>query len=123
MRAPVSRSWPATWRIATGGAADRDFFRAISLGRILLADRHVGQGLFENAALKAELLLVTTSAQRLGLNLNVAYVPETFNHPNRGLFDHVYMEALFKYGVEQAQKGTGFASTADALQRRSESAR
>ena len=88
----------------------------------LILGRTIGVAL--TAALKAELLLVTASAHRLGLNLNVAYVPETFNHPNRGLFDHVYMEALFKYGVEQAQKGTGFASTADGMiQRRSESAR
>jgi predicted patatin/cPLA2 family phospholipase len=87
----------------------------------LILGRTIGVAL--TAALKAELLLVTASAHRLGLNLNIAYVPETFNHPNRGLFDHVYMEALFKYGVEQAQKGTGFASTAEALQRRSESAR
>ena len=88
----------------------------------LILSRTIGVAL--TAALKAELLLVTASAQRLGLNLNVAYVPDTFSQPNRGLFDHVYMEALFKYGVEQAQKGTGFASAAGAaLQRRSESGR
>jgi len=88
----------------------------------LILSRTIGVAL--TAALKAELLLVTASAQRLGLNLNVAYVPDTFSQPNRGLFDHVYMEALFKYGVEQAQKGTGFANAAAAaLQRRSESAR
>jgi predicted patatin/cPLA2 family phospholipase len=86
----------------------------------LILGRTIGVAL--TAALKAELLLVTASAHRIGLNLNVAYVPETFNHPNKGLFDHVYMDALFKYGVEQAQKGTGFASTAGgALERRSES--
>jgi len=88
----------------------------------LILSRTIGVAL--TAALKAELLLVTASSHRLGLNLNVAYVPETFNHPNRGLFDHVYMDALFKYGVEQAQKGSGFASAAGgALERRSESAR
>ena len=88
----------------------------------LILSRTIGVAL--TAALKAELLLVTASAQRLGLNLNVAYVPDTFNQPNRGLFDHVYMEALFKYGVEQAQKGTGFANAAAAaLQRRSDSTR
>jgi len=88
----------------------------------LILSRTIGVAL--TAALKAELLLVTANAQRLGLNLNVAYVPETFNQPNRGLFDHVYMEALFKYGVEQAQKGTGFANAAAAaLQRRSDSTR
>jgi predicted patatin/cPLA2 family phospholipase len=86
----------------------------------LILSRTIGVAL--TAALKAELLLVGASAHRLGLNLNVAYVPETFNHPNRGLFDHVYMDALFKYGVEQAQKGTGFAGMAGAgLERRSDS--
>jgi Patatin-like phospholipase len=87
----------------------------------LILGRTIGVAL--TAALKAELLLVTASAHRIGLNLNVAYVPETFNHPNKGLFDHVYMDALFKYGVEQAQKGTGFASGAPGggLERRSES--
>jgi hypothetical protein len=86
----------------------------------LILGRTIGVALV--AALKAELLLMNASAQRLGLNLNVAYVPETFNHPSRGLFDHAYMDALFKYGVEQAQKGTGFASTVGSgLERRSES--
>jgi hypothetical protein len=87
----------------------------------LILGRTIGVALV--AALKAELLLVNASAHRLGLNLNVAYVPEAFNHPSRGLFDHVYMDALFKYGMEQAQKGTGFASSAAAggLERRTES--
>lgn len=77
-----------------------------------------------SAALKAELLLITTNAQRLGFNLDVAYVPETFNHANRGLFDHVYMDALFKYGVEQSSKGAAFTSTpAGAAERRSETTR
>ena len=86
----------------------------------LILGRTIGVALV--AALKAELLLVNASAHPLGLNLNVAYVPEAFNHPSRGLFDHVYMDALFKYGVEQAQKGTGFASStaAGGLERRSE---
>jgi predicted patatin/cPLA2 family phospholipase len=85
----------------------------------LILGRTIGVALV--AALKAELLLVNASAQRLGLNLNVAHVPEAFSQPSRGLFDHVYMDALFKYGVEQAQKGTAFASsTATGLERRSE---
>ncbi len=87
----------------------------------LILGRTIGVALI--AALKAELLLVNASAHRLGLNLNVAYVPEAFNHPSRGLFDHVYMDALFKYGAEQAQKGTGFANStaAGGLERRSDS--
>ncbi len=88
----------------------------------LILGRTIGVAL--TAALKAELLLVTTSAPRLGVNLNVAYVPETFNHPNHGLFDHGYMDALFKYGVEQSSKGEGFTGKpAGAGERRSESKR
>jgi predicted patatin/cPLA2 family phospholipase len=86
----------------------------------LILGRTIGVALI--AALKAELLLVNASAHRLGLDLNVAHVPEAFNHPSRGLFDHAYMDALFKYGVEQAQNGTGFASTAGGgLERRTDS--
>src|SRR5262249_13826875 len=86
----------------------------------LILGRTIGVALI--AALKAELLLVNASAHRLGLNLNVAYVPDAFNQPSKGLFDHVYMDALFKYGVDQAQKGTGFAgsTTGGGLERRSE---
>ena len=88
----------------------------------LILGRTIGVAL--TAALKAELLLVTSSAPRLGVNVNVAYVPDTFNHPNRGLFDHGYMDALFKYGVEQSAKGEGFTSkSAGAGERRSESKR
>jgi predicted patatin/cPLA2 family phospholipase len=73
------------------------------------------------SALKAELLLMTASAQRLGINLSVAQVPESFSFPNRGLFDHVYMDALFKYGVEQALKGTAFANNpTGSVERRSD---
>jgi predicted patatin/cPLA2 family phospholipase len=78
-------------------------------------------GVALTAALKAELLLMNASAQRLGLTLNVAQVPDSFNFPNRGLFDHVYMDALFKYGVEQAMKGTAFASApSGSAERRSD---
>ena len=78
-------------------------------------------GVALTAALKAELLLVSANADRLGLNLNVAQVPETFNHPNRGLFDHVYMDALFRFGVEQATKGQAFANSATgSVERRSD---
>jgi hypothetical protein len=67
-------------------------------------------GVALTSALKAEVLLITANAPRLGLNVRVARVPDTFTQVNRGLFDHVYMEALFKYGVEQALKGAAFAN-------------
>lgn len=68
-------------------------------------------GVALTAATKAEVLLISASAQRLGLKLHVAHVPETFDQVNHGLFDHVYMDALFKYGVEQAKKGAAFVDT------------
>lgn len=58
--------------------------------------------------LRAELLVMTTAAQRLGLTLNVAYVPETFSAPAHGLFDEKYMRALFDLGAEQAKNGSVF---------------
>jgi predicted patatin/cPLA2 family phospholipase len=73
------------------------------------------------AGLRAELMLLHANADRLGLNLNVAHVPDSFEQVNRGLFDHVYMEALFKYGVEQAMKGTAFANgLTSSIERRSD---
>jgi hypothetical protein len=65
-------------------------------------------GVALTSALKVELLLMTSFAQSHGLDLNVSYVPDSFNQANRGLFDHIYMEALFKFGLERAQNGTAF---------------
>jgi predicted acylesterase/phospholipase RssA len=59
-------------------------------------------------ALRAELMLVTAGAQRLGINLNVASIPATFQEPNRALFDAKYMQALFNLGTERAKAGTAF---------------
>ena len=58
--------------------------------------------------LRAELMLVTASARQLGIGLNVAHVPEDFTEVNHGLFDHAYMQALFRYGAEQAMNGQVF---------------
>ena len=71
-------------------------------------------GVVLKAGLRAELLIVAGNAQRLGVNVKVAQVSETFQQPARGLFDHVYMQALFNYGVEQAAKGTAFESVTTA---------
>ena len=58
--------------------------------------------------LRAELMLVTTGAQRLGVNLSVASIPDTFKEPMRSLFDAKYMQALFDLGVERGMGGTAF---------------
>jgi hypothetical protein len=62
--------------------------------------------------LRTELLLMTTGAQRLGVTLNVAHVPESFSEPNRSLFDEKYMRALFELGAEKAKAGSVFESIA-----------
>ena len=73
------------------------------------------------AGLRAEMVVMTAATQRLGINLSIAQVPDAFTQPNRGLFDHVYMDALFKYGVEQAMTGTAFTSVPmGSVERRSE---
>jgi predicted acylesterase/phospholipase RssA len=85
-----------------------------------MADRKVNSilgrtiGVALVTGIKAELLLMRATAQRLGVNMNIAHVPEGFSEVNRGLFDHIYMEALFKYGAEQAMKGAAFETVAKA---------
>jgi hypothetical protein len=53
-------------------------------------------------------LLLTVGAQRLGITLNVASVPDSFHQPMRSLFDQQYMKALFDLGVERAKSGAAF---------------
>lgn len=62
--------------------------------------------------LKVELLLLNASAQHRGIAINAASVPEDFSQPNRGLFDHEYMESLFRMGAERAKSGSVFGPTA-----------
>ena len=71
-------------------------------------------GVALTSGLRAELLLIIVGAQRLGINLNVAHIPDTFRQPMRSLFDQDYMQALFDFGAEQARKGTAFERRAAA---------
>jgi len=65
-------------------------------------------GVALTAGLRSEVLLTVVGAQRLGINLDVAHVPDTFQVPARSLFDQNYMQALFDLGAEQAKKGAAF---------------
>jgi predicted acylesterase/phospholipase RssA len=58
--------------------------------------------------LRVELLLLSSYAQRLGIGVNAASVPDAFSQPNRGLFDHEYMRALFEFGAERVKNGSAF---------------
>ena len=75
--------------------------------------RSIGIGLV--AALRAELLLTVGSAQRLGINLSVSHVSDSFSHPAHGLFDPDYMKALFKVGQERAKAGNAFENIKPSL--------
>ena len=59
-------------------------------------------------ALRAELMLIRTGTQRLGINLNIASIPPSFKEPNRSLFDQKYMQALFDLGTERGKSGAAF---------------
>ncbi len=72
----------------------------------LILGRFIGVAL--TTGLKVELLLTVPSAQKQGIELNVAYIGTGFGQRARGLFDHEYMRALFQFGAEQARKGTAF---------------
>jgi hypothetical protein len=65
--------------------------------------------------LRAELMLVTAGTQRLGVNLSVASVPDTFQEPIRSLFDPKYMQALFNLGAERGKSGTAFERRAPGV--------
>jgi predicted acylesterase/phospholipase RssA len=73
---------------------------------ISILARTIGVAL--TTGLQAELMLVTAGTRRLGINLNVASIPDTFREQARSLFDPKYMQALFSLGIERAKAGSGF---------------
>jgi predicted acylesterase/phospholipase RssA len=52
-----------------------------------------------------DLYRIYTTAQRDGLDYNLAFIPPTFNTPHREMFDTVYMQALYDVGFEAAKAG------------------
>jgi hypothetical protein len=80
---------------------------------ISILARSIGVAL--TTGLRAELLVVTTGAQRLGIDLHVASIPDTFRRPIRSLFEQEYMKALFDLGVEEAKGGAAFARRTGAV--------
>jgi hypothetical protein len=60
------------------------------------------------SALRAEVALISVSAQRHKIGLHIAHVDPAFNYPTRGPFDGKYMQALYDFGVAAGKKGTAF---------------
>ena len=48
---------------------------------------------------------IYATAQRDGVDFNLAFIPSTFNHPHKEEFDTEYMRALYAVGYEQGFKG------------------
>jgi hypothetical protein len=48
------------------------------------------------------------AAKRNGIGFHLATIDPAFNAPSRGAFDPDYMNALFKFGYEQAKAGLAF---------------
>jgi len=58
---------------------------------------------------RVEIANLFAAAQRDSIDIKVAQIPESFNHPSRGLFDPDYVKALFDLGFRQAQADQAFS--------------
>jgi predicted acylesterase/phospholipase RssA len=67
------------------------------------------------SALRAELLLTLSAAQKQGITVSVAQIGPDFEHASRGAFDPDYMQALYAFAVEQAKKGNAFETVDPGL--------
>ena len=52
-----------------------------------------------------DLYRIYLTAERDGLDFNLAYIPASFNAPHKEEFDTAYMRALFNVGFDMAAKG------------------
>jgi hypothetical protein len=52
-----------------------------------------------------DLYRIYTVTQRHGMEFNLAFIPETFDHPHTEDFDTEFMRALYKLGYERASGG------------------
>ena len=52
-----------------------------------------------------DLYRIYATAERDGVDFNLAFIPSTFNEPHPEEFDNPYMRKLYAVGYEQASKG------------------
>ena len=62
-----------------------------------------------------DLYRIYLTAQRDGVDYNLAYIPATFNAPHKEEFDTAYMRALFDLAYSMAVKGLSLAEDAPGL--------
>lgn len=63
---------------------------------------------------RGDIASLNANAQRLGLNVRVTAVPDSFDHPSTELFDPAYMRALYELGRERALAGEAWSSVEEA---------
>lgn len=63
-----------------------------------------------------DLYRIYSTAQRDGLDYNLAFIPPTFNAPHKEDFDTEYMRKLFKTGYDAAAKGYPWAKVPPGFQ-------
>jgi hypothetical protein len=62
-----------------------------------------------------DLYRLYVTAQQDSLDFNLAYIPADFNHPDAGVFNSAYMQALYQRGYDQAIKGYDWMKTPPGL--------
>jgi hypothetical protein len=53
---------------------------------------------------RVEIAYTAAASKRDAIDFELAYIPDSFNHPSHGLFDPDYVKALYDFGYRQAQE-------------------
>jgi predicted patatin/cPLA2 family phospholipase len=53
---------------------------------------------------RVEIADSAAASKRDAIDFELAYIPDSFNHPSQGLFDPDYVKALYDFGYHQAQE-------------------
>jgi hypothetical protein len=62
-----------------------------------------------------DLYRIYATAQRDGVDYNLAFIPSTFNAPHKAEFDNAYMRELYDVGHDMALKGFPWLKTPPAF--------
>jgi predicted patatin/cPLA2 family phospholipase len=74
--------------------------------KIFILGRTISQAI--KAGAQAQLALLSAATRQHGIELNVAYIDNSFNVRAETSFDPKQMKALFDLGIQQAKDGTAF---------------
>jgi hypothetical protein len=63
-----------------------------------------------------DLFRIYATAERDGVDFNLAFIPSTFNAPHTGEFDNAYMRQLYDVGYDLALRGFPWAKSPPGLE-------